>query len=273
MSNELIAYSDIKSMAADVAKSKLFGCKTTEEAVALMLLAQAEGQHPMRTIQDFSIIQGRPAKKTEAMSRDAQRMGMKTEWLQLTDTVAEAIFSHPIGGTVTIKWTIEMAQKAGLAKKDVWDNYTRAMLRNRCIAEGVRTVCPEATSGMYTPDEAEMINVTPDNSDADKAQQKTLSKKEELKARQQAKKEVQEEATVVIEVEPQEAQDEEADTTDYSRTLNEEEAKDLIKLFSEEGQDIKLYLSNLTKTAGYTINLKNMTLGQYNEAKAILGRA
>jgi len=281
--NQLIPYNQLKEMATDVAKSQLFGCKRPEEAITLMLLSQAEGVHPMRAIQDFSIIQGRPAKKAEAIARDGEALGVSIKWLEYTDTAVEAEFSHPTGGTIKVRWTIEMAskivtsekegKKLTLLDKDNWKNYPRAMLRSRCISEGMRTVCPRACSGMYTPEEVEMINVTPDNSDADKAQQKTLSKTEELKARQQAKKEVQEEAHVVIEVEPQEAQDDGVDTTDYSRTLNEEEVKDLIKLFSEEGQDIRLYLSNLTKTAGYAINLKNMTLGQYNEAKAILGRA
>jgi hypothetical protein len=33
-------------MAASVAKSGMFGCKTPEQAMSLMLMAQADGVHP-----------------------------------------------------------------------------------------------------------------------------------------------------------------------------------------------------------------------------------
>ena len=42
----LVPVSEIKTMAEAVAKSGLFGVKTADEAMALMLIAQAEGQHP-----------------------------------------------------------------------------------------------------------------------------------------------------------------------------------------------------------------------------------
>ena len=59
--SELVPYSDMEKMAGAIAKSNLFGVKTPDQAVALMLLAQAEGMHPAKAIQEFHIIQGRPA--------------------------------------------------------------------------------------------------------------------------------------------------------------------------------------------------------------------
>ena len=44
--NDLIPLRDLEVMAAAFAKSKLFGAKTPEEALSLMLVAQAEGMHP-----------------------------------------------------------------------------------------------------------------------------------------------------------------------------------------------------------------------------------
>ena len=43
--NALIPYNDVEKMGSAIAKSNLFGVKTPEQAVALMLIAQAEGLH------------------------------------------------------------------------------------------------------------------------------------------------------------------------------------------------------------------------------------
>jgi hypothetical protein len=155
MANEvaLIPVSDMQIMADAVAKSGLFGIKTREQAFALMLIAHAENRHPATVARDYDIIQGRPAKKTEAMLRDFIEAGGKVEWHKLDDTVAEATFSHPQGGTVRLGWNMQRAVQAGLKDKDNWKKYPRQMLRNRTVSEGIRTVCPSATSGMYEPGE------------------------------------------------------------------------------------------------------------------------
>jgi hypothetical protein len=45
------------------------------------------------------------------------------------------------------------ATKAQLGGKDMWKKYPRQMLRSRVVSEGVRTVYPGATSGLYVPEE------------------------------------------------------------------------------------------------------------------------
>ena len=62
--------SDMERMARAFAASKLFGVTNPEQALALCLVAQAEGRHPATAAQDYNIIQGRPAKKADAMLRD-----------------------------------------------------------------------------------------------------------------------------------------------------------------------------------------------------------
>jgi hypothetical protein len=120
-----------------------------------MLIAQAEGRHPASAANDYNIIQGRPAKKADAMLRDFLSAGGKVQWLALDDKRAEATFSHPAGGTVTIAWDIERAKRAALSGKDMWAKYPRQMLRSRVVSEGIRTVFPGATSGMYVPEEVQ----------------------------------------------------------------------------------------------------------------------
>lgn len=166
MSNAVIPMADVMKMAQAVASSGLFGVKDANQAMALMLVAQAEGRHPALAARDYDIIQGRPAKKTEAMLRDFLENQGKVEWHQLDDAMASATFSHPSGGSVRIDWDMGRAKAAGLATRDMWRKYPRQMLRSRCVSEGIRTVCPMATSGMYVPEEIRDIgpekDITPD---------------------------------------------------------------------------------------------------------------
>jgi len=153
--SDAITFNTLQRMAKAIAASGLFGLKTEAQAVALMLVAQAEGRHPAMAARDYDIIQGRPAKRAEAMLRDFLASGGAVEWHTLNDTKAEATFSHPQGGSVRISWDMERVKKAGLRGKDMYDKYPRQMLRSRCVSEGVRTVCPAATSGMYVPEEVQ----------------------------------------------------------------------------------------------------------------------
>lgn len=156
MSNELATFDTMERMAHSMVKSKLFGVKTPDEALALMMVAQAEGQHPATIVQDYDIIQGRAARKTHSVLARFQQAGGRVEWHELSDTKAEATFSHP-QGIARLAWTIEQAKRIGLTNKDNWKNYPRAMLRARCIAEGVRAAFPAAIGGMLVTEEAQDI--------------------------------------------------------------------------------------------------------------------
>ncbi len=155
MSNELVPIGDIERMASAIAKSGLFGMKTPEQAVALMLIAQAEGMHPAIAARDYHVIQGRPALKADAMLARFQTAGGKVNWTSYTDENVTGVFSHPAGGSVEIAWTMKQARSIGLGTKDNWKNYPRAMLRARCISEGIRTVYPACVAGVYTPEEVQ----------------------------------------------------------------------------------------------------------------------
>lgn len=147
---------DIERVALAIAKGGLFGSSDPNAVLTLCLLAQAEGQHPAVVFRDYHIIQGKPAKKADAMLRDFVQAGGKVEWHSLDDTIADATFSHPGGGTVRINWTMDRARQAQLATP-MWKKYPRQMLRSRVISEGVRTVYPGATSGLYEVGEVQDI--------------------------------------------------------------------------------------------------------------------
>lgn len=144
---------DMQTLAVAIAKSALFGIRTPEQALVLMAIAQAEGRHPVEAARDYDIINNRPAKKAEAMLRDFIQAGGKVQWHSLTDELADATFTHPQTGEVRIDWDMKRAATA-FGKKDMYSKFPRQMLRSRVVSEGVRTLWPLATSGMYEPGEA-----------------------------------------------------------------------------------------------------------------------
>jgi hypothetical protein len=157
-----VPLSDLERMAQSVAKSNLFGMKTADQAMALMLIAQAEGVHPARAIQEYHVIDGRPALRADAMLARFQASGGRVEWTEYTDKRVSGRFTHPQGGSVEIDWDQDRARAAGLLNRKNWQSYPRQMLRARCISEGVRTVYPGASSGIYTAEEVQdMVDVTP----------------------------------------------------------------------------------------------------------------
>jgi hypothetical protein len=148
-------------MATAIAKSNLFGMRQPEQALALMLIAQAEGMHPAIAARDYHVIQGRPALKADAMLARFQAAGGKVEWIKYEDKEVSARFSHPQGGTAVITWTLAQAHAAGLTGKDVWKQYPRQMLRSRVVSEGVKTIYPGVAVGVYTPEEIQDFDSKP----------------------------------------------------------------------------------------------------------------
>lgn len=150
---QLVPVGDMQTMAGALAKSGLFGVKTADQALALMIVAQAEGRHPGSVASDYHIIQGRASLKSDAMLARFQQAGGKVEWHDHSNEKVSATFSHAQGGSLRIDWDMARAKAAGLGSKDNWKAYPRQMLRARVISEGVRAVFPAVLSGMYTPEE------------------------------------------------------------------------------------------------------------------------
>ncbi len=155
MSTELVPIAALERMAQAVAASKLFGITNVEQALALMLVAQAEGLHPATAARDYHIIQGRPSLKADAMLARYLNSGGKVEWHEHTDAKVAATFTHPAGGSLRIEWDMARAKQAGLGGKDMWTKYPRQMLRARVISEGIRATNPAVATGIYTPEEVQ----------------------------------------------------------------------------------------------------------------------
>lgn len=172
MTNQItvVSVSEIEKMAVAITNSKLFGISSKDQAMALMLIAQAEGTHPALAARDYHIISNKPALKADAMLARFQLAGGKVDWKELTDTKVAAVFSHPSGGSALIDWDMKRAITAQLGGNGMWKKYPRQMLRARVISEGIRTVFPGVVIGVYTPEEVQdfdaeskMKDVTPES--------------------------------------------------------------------------------------------------------------
>jgi hypothetical protein len=165
MNNQIVVHnqsvSDIETMAKAITKSGLFGIKSPEQAVALMLVAQSEGRHPASVASEFDIIQGRPALKSQAALARFQAAGGKIQWTSRGPGKCSAKFAHAQGGELEITWTMERANAAGLTGKATWRQYPDQMLSARVVAEGVRAVFPACLNGVYLAEEVQDFDSKP----------------------------------------------------------------------------------------------------------------
>jgi hypothetical protein len=118
-----------------------------------MMIAQAEGRSFVSVVQEFNVINNRPALKAESMLARFQLAGGKIKWTELSDERCAAVFSHPQCEPVEIDWDMNRARQAGLGGGANWRKYPRNMLKARVISDGVRTAYPACLGGMHTPEE------------------------------------------------------------------------------------------------------------------------
>lgn len=146
----------LEKMAKKIASSGMLGTRNENDVFTLFMIAQAEGKNPVQASMEYSIIQGRPALKSQACLVRFQKAGGKIEYIKRDDNECTINFSHSQAGELTITWTMERARQAGLnLNKDNWKKYPRQMLAARCIAEGVRALYPACLDGLYLVEEVQ----------------------------------------------------------------------------------------------------------------------
>ena len=157
VNNKVSQYSfdELDKMSKLVASSNFLGTKNPAEVFTLFMIAQAEGKNPVQASMEYSIIQGRPALKSQAVLVRFQNAGGKIKYLKRDDNECRILFSHPQAGELAVSWTMETAKQVGLAGKDNWRKYPRQMLAARCIAEGIRALYPACLDGLYLVDEVQ----------------------------------------------------------------------------------------------------------------------
>jgi hypothetical protein len=180
------------TMAKSIAGSKMFGIANEDQAMALMLLCQAEGIHPIMALRRYHIIEGKPAMRADALQGEFERDGAIL-WHERDEKMCGATFfrdktkvddkaierakkryeaiskgnteaPYAAIGEMTIVRTLADAIEKKLAMsydqdrkewkmKKNWRQSPRQMLHWRCLTEGVRAMNPGLVAGVYTEDE------------------------------------------------------------------------------------------------------------------------
>lgn len=128
---------------------------TPEKAIAIMQTGKELGIGPMQALRCIHILDGKPVMAAELIA--GLVLGrIPNATLRVSKTTNEecvVLAARPGQEATGFRWTMQDAQRAGLGGKDNWRKYPRAMLRNRALAEAARGIFPDATMGLYDPDE------------------------------------------------------------------------------------------------------------------------
>ena len=146
---------EMRAFAEAAVKSRFYGFASVDQMLPLMMVAQSQGRSFVSVVEEYSVIQNRPALRAEAMLARFQKAGGHIKWTELSDTRCAAIFSHPQCDPVEIDWDMDRAKQAGLAGKDNYKKFPRNMLKARVISDGVRTAYPACLGGLYAVEEVQ----------------------------------------------------------------------------------------------------------------------
>lgn len=128
-----------------------------EAVLAAILSGRELGIGPMQSLKDISIIDGRPALAAHLVLAMLRKGGVVIDQAESTDERAY-IRAHrqDTGEQAEIEWTMEEAQRAGLANKDNFRKYPRDMLWARAVGRLGRRLGSDLLAGMpYTAEEVQ----------------------------------------------------------------------------------------------------------------------
>lgn len=162
MSNNLpesSGFAEIERQADMILKSGLApqAIKTREQLIATALKGREAGVPIMQALAHIHIIQGVPTMSAELMAGLARRAGHKVRILETGSTAAtvQGVREDDPEYPLSITYTIEEAEQAGLLKNPVWNKYRPAMLRARATAALCRALFSDVLGGIsYVPEEA-----------------------------------------------------------------------------------------------------------------------
>lgn len=130
---------ELQILAEIAQKSKCYGNKSKEELVMLLLTARDLGIPSTKALNSgFWIVQGKIVMSADLMRDMVRRAGHSIQVVELTkETCTVRGKRKDTGDTLTVTYTKEMAQRAGLLKNSVWTNHPEDML----IATTTRKLC------------------------------------------------------------------------------------------------------------------------------------
>lgn len=125
---------------------------------AVILYGREVGLPPMQALRSTHMVNGRPALAAEAMRALALAHGHTIRYDVSTGTTCR-VAGRRAGEDRwhVVEWTIDAAKLAGLASKQTWRSYPRAMLKARATAELCRDHFADAIGGYVAVEEYDVM--------------------------------------------------------------------------------------------------------------------
>lgn len=162
-----VSFEQKYTMAQTLVKSGLLpqGLNTEEKVCVALEWGHELQLSPMVAVNNIAVINGKPTLSADIMAAVVKRSPEYggIEWIEQSDTKAECVVKRVLSNgqveSTKSTYTIEDAQKAGLASRDNWKKYPRRMLKHRCLSYALRDMFPDLLAGLYAPEEMESIEV------------------------------------------------------------------------------------------------------------------
>lgn len=125
-----------------------------ESVLACMLAGNELGLPLMTSLSKIHVVDGRPGLAAETMRALVLSAGHEL-WIEEKSNTAVTVGGKRAGSPreQRVTWTLDDARAAGLAAKDNWKKYPRAMLTARAMAELCRDLFPDVIGGLYAVEE------------------------------------------------------------------------------------------------------------------------
>ena len=148
---------DAVRLAQRMHDSRMFSAYGTPQAVlSTMLLGRELGMPAMAALRSVHIIEGKHSLSADLMVALVLKSRM-AEYFQLVESTDKACtFETKRKGAPQpqrLSYTIDDAEKAGIARKGNWAKMPKQMLRARAKSELARLEYPDLLAGLYTPEE------------------------------------------------------------------------------------------------------------------------
>ena len=150
------SYDQMHKMATQLIKTNFLPkeVNTAEKAVAIAMTGKELGLGMMESFRSINVIQGKPTLSAQLILALCQKTG-QVEDIQIKQTAKSCSVTIKRKGMTphTATFGEAEANALGLSLKDNYKKQAATMYKWRAISDACRTVFPDATLGIYTPEE------------------------------------------------------------------------------------------------------------------------
>lgn len=139
--------------------------KALDSAPKVIMALQAgseAGMKPLEALQCFAPINGKMTMYGDALISQVSKAGHKITWGECNNEKATVTVERGDNGSkMTETYTIDDAERAGLATRDVWKKYTKRMLKYKVFAEVAHFIAADALRGVIVRELADEYEEKP----------------------------------------------------------------------------------------------------------------